>query len=121
MRVVLLRHQNKTFAFLWTSGLAFDTFVTEREARRQALTVVPIRPHNHRQSEMMNYERFLAESFSTHHSSRKFSVYLMEVTFMAARKVVDCRLFPSENNCTLTIAGTEDEVLKAAVEHAVSS
>ena len=51
----------------------------------------------------------------------KFSVYLMEVTFMAARKVVDCRLFPSENNCTLTIAGTEDEVLKAAMEHAVSS
>jgi len=40
---------------------------------------------------------------------------------MAARKVVDCRLFPSENNCTLTIAGTEEEVLKAAVEHAVSS
>lgn len=40
---------------------------------------------------------------------------------MAARKVVDCRLFPSEKNCTLTIAGTEDEVLKAAAEHAVSS
>lgn len=40
---------------------------------------------------------------------------------MAARKVVDCRLFPSESNCTLTIAGTKDEVLKAAVEHAVSS
>jgi predicted small metal-binding protein len=40
---------------------------------------------------------------------------------MAARKVVDCRLFPSENNCTLTISGTEEEVLKAATEHAVSS
>lgn len=40
---------------------------------------------------------------------------------MAARKVVDCRLFPSENNCTLTIIGTEEECLKAAVEHAVSS
>jgi predicted small metal-binding protein len=40
---------------------------------------------------------------------------------MAARKVVDCRLFPSEKECTLTIAGTEDEVLKAAAEHAVSS
>jgi predicted small metal-binding protein len=37
------------------------------------------------------------------------------------RKVIDCRLVPSENNCSLTIAGTEDEVLKAAVEHAVSS
>ena len=40
---------------------------------------------------------------------------------MAARKVVDCRLFPSESNCTLTIVGTKEEVLKAAVEHAVSS
>ncbi len=39
----------------------------------------------------------------------------------ATRKVADCRRFPSDNNCTLTIAGREDEVLKAAVEHAVSS
>jgi predicted small metal-binding protein len=37
------------------------------------------------------------------------------------RKVIDCREFPSEQNCTLTIAGTEDEVIKAASEHAVSS
>jgi predicted small metal-binding protein len=28
---------------------------------------------------------------------------------------------PSENDCSLTIAGREDEVLRAAVEHAVSS
>ena len=26
------------------------------------------------------------------------------------RKVADCRAFPSANNCTLTIAGEEDEV-----------
>jgi hypothetical protein len=39
----------------------------------------------------------------------------------ATRKVADCRKFPSENNCTLTIAGTEEEVLKCATEHAVSS
>jgi predicted small metal-binding protein len=39
----------------------------------------------------------------------------------SVRKVIDCRDFPSENKCTLTIAGTEDEVLKAAAEHAVSS
>jgi predicted small metal-binding protein len=39
----------------------------------------------------------------------------------SVRKVIDCRDFPSENNCSLTIAGTEDEVLKAAAEHAVSS
>ena len=25
------------------------------------------------------------------------------------RKVADCRLYPSEKNCTLTISGTEDE------------
>lgn len=37
------------------------------------------------------------------------------------RKVLDCRLFPSEKNCSLTIAGREDEVLKAGVEHAISS
>ncbi|MEC4015973.1 DUF1059 domain-containing protein [Streptomyces sp. H27-D2] len=36
------------------------------------------------------------------------------------RKVADCRKFPSESNCTLTIAGEEDEVVRAACEHAVS-
>jgi len=38
-----------------------------------------------------------------------------------ARKMIDCRQYPSENNCSLTIAGTEDEVLAAAVAHAVSA
>ncbi len=37
----------------------------------------------------------------------------------SSRKVADCRLFPSESNCSLTIAGTEEEVLKVAVRHAV--
>lgn len=37
------------------------------------------------------------------------------------RKVADCRLFPSENNCSLTISGTEDEVVAAATQHAVSA
>ena len=45
----------------------------------------------------------------------------MEEKLMASRKVVDCRLFPSDNDCTLTISGTDEEVLKAATEHAVSS
>ena len=35
------------------------------------------------------------------------------------RKMVDCRDFPSDKKCTLTIAGEEDEVLRAAVLHAV--
>lgn len=34
------------------------------------------------------------------------------------RKVSDCRDFPSESNCTLTIAGEEDEVVAAAALHA---
>jgi predicted small metal-binding protein len=37
------------------------------------------------------------------------------------RKVADCRDFPSDNDCTLTIAGEEDEVVTAAVQHAVSA
>ena len=40
---------------------------------------------------------------------------------MAKRKVADCRQFPSEKNCTLTIAGTEEEVMTVAVWHAVQS
>jgi hypothetical protein len=39
----------------------------------------------------------------------------------SGRKVADCRQFPSEQNCTLTIAGTEEEVMQAAVQHAVAS
>ncbi|PYV70097.1 MAG: DUF1059 domain-containing protein [Acidobacteria bacterium] len=35
------------------------------------------------------------------------------------RKVVDCRLYPSEKGCTLSIEGTEEEVLEAATQHAV--
>jgi predicted small metal-binding protein len=37
-----------------------------------------------------------------------------------ARKMVDCRKAPSESNCTLTIAGSEEEVLDTAVAHAVA-
>jgi len=40
---------------------------------------------------------------------------------MANRKVADCRRFPSEKNCTLTISGKEEEVLDAAAQHAVSA
>jgi predicted small metal-binding protein len=37
-----------------------------------------------------------------------------------SRKVADCRDFPSEIGCTLTISGEEDEVVTAAVQHAVA-
>ena len=36
-----------------------------------------------------------------------------------ARKVIDCRDTPSVSGCTLTISGEEEEVLRAAVLHAV--
>jgi len=37
-----------------------------------------------------------------------------------ARKMADCRRFPSESNCSLTIIGEEDEVVRTAAEHAAS-
>ena len=37
-----------------------------------------------------------------------------------ARKMADCRRFPSESNCSLTIIGEEEEVVRAAAEHAAS-
>ena len=38
-----------------------------------------------------------------------------------ARKYIDCRLFPSDTKCSVAIsADTEDEVVAAAVQHAVS-
>ncbi len=36
------------------------------------------------------------------------------------RKVADCRRWPSETNCSLTIIGEEKEVLNAAAAHAVA-
>lgn len=36
------------------------------------------------------------------------------------RKIADCRRFESESNCSLTIIGEEDEVVRAAAEHAAS-
>jgi Protein of unknown function (DUF1059) len=38
-----------------------------------------------------------------------------------ARKTMDCRTMPSENNCTVVISGEEDEVLELAAAHAVSA
>jgi hypothetical protein len=37
-----------------------------------------------------------------------------------ARMMADCRRFPSESNCTLTIIGEEEEVVRTGAEHAVS-
>ncbi|KQQ86725.1 DUF1059 domain-containing protein [Massilia sp. Leaf139] len=38
-----------------------------------------------------------------------------------ARKYIDCREFPSDMNCTVTIAAdSEQELMAVAVQHAVS-
>jgi hypothetical protein len=38
-----------------------------------------------------------------------------------ARVMADCRRFPSESNCSLTIIGEEGEVIQAATQHAVTA
>jgi hypothetical protein len=38
-----------------------------------------------------------------------------------SRKVIDCRLVPSDKNCTLAISGSEDEVLEIATHHAITA
>jgi len=37
-----------------------------------------------------------------------------------ARVMADCRRFPSDSHCSLTIIGEEEEVVRAAAEHAAS-
>ena len=37
-----------------------------------------------------------------------------------ARMMADCRRFPSESNCSLVIIGEQEEVERAAAEHAIS-
>lgn len=37
-----------------------------------------------------------------------------------ARMMADCRRFPSESNCSMVFIGEEDELVRAAAEHAVS-
>ncbi|MDQ6835293.1 MAG: DUF1059 domain-containing protein [Actinomycetota bacterium] len=38
-----------------------------------------------------------------------------------SRMMADCRRFPSESNCSLVIIGEEEEVARAASEHAISA
>jgi plasmid stability protein len=37
------------------------------------------------------------------------------------RVMADCRRFESDNRCQLTIIGPEDDVVAAAVQHAIAS
>jgi predicted small metal-binding protein len=38
-----------------------------------------------------------------------------------ARYFIDCREMPSESNCDLAMAGSEDHLVEAAVVHAVTA
>jgi Protein of unknown function (DUF1059) len=38
-----------------------------------------------------------------------------------ARKYIDCREMPSENNCDLAMAGSEEHIVEAAAIHAVTA
>jgi predicted small metal-binding protein len=40
---------------------------------------------------------------------------------MSERNAIDCRDYPSERGCTLRLEGSEEEVLDAAVNHAITS
>ena len=37
------------------------------------------------------------------------------------RKYVDCRDMPSENNCDLTMSGSEEHLVEAAAIHAITA
>ncbi len=37
------------------------------------------------------------------------------------RKVMDCRQYPDEAHCSLTISGEEEEVIRASVQHGVDA
>lgn len=38
-----------------------------------------------------------------------------------ARKYIDCREMPSENNCDLAMSGSENHIVEAAAVHAVTA
>jgi hypothetical protein len=57
--------------------------------------------------------------FGPHYNAgRLHRKYKKEATMAGTRKVIDCRRFPAEKPCSITISGTEDEVLELAVLHA---
>lgn len=72
----------------------------------------PIYPHRQSSCKIHAVHIVLSSCKVDYH----FCVYSIS---MAQRKVADCRKMPSEKNCSVTIAGTEDEVVPLAVHHAV--
>ncbi len=57
------------------------------------------------------------------HQGHGFFVLISPATEVAMpRKYMDCREYPSEMNCTVAIsADSDDELIEAAVQHAVAS
>jgi hypothetical protein len=47
--------------------------------------------------------------------------YMATASGQAGRKFIDCSEYPSDNNCTVKISGTEEEVLDVATAHAVAT
>jgi hypothetical protein len=62
-------------------------------------------------------ERHLGPDYNAGRFHRK---YKKEANMAGTRKVIDCRRFPGEKPCSITISGTEDEVLELALLHAGS-
>jgi predicted small metal-binding protein len=54
-------------------------------------------------------------------ASASLAVYSLNEELEMARKYIDCREFPSDMNCTVALsADTDQELLEAAVQHAVA-
>ncbi len=48
-----------------------------------------------------------------------YTFHFCTVMKRSNRKSIDCRSFPNEFGCTLTISGSTNEVLKVALRHAI--
>ena len=60
----------------------------------------------------------LTDQLVSKFSASKYRPHLSGGETLMNRYMLDCRKAPSESNCSLTIAGTEEEVLDAATAHA---
>ena len=66
---------------------------------------------------MSNAQCDLTRRWARHKLKDAFS---KEEAMAEDRKIIDCRLMPSEQNCSLAISGRENEVLEIARHHAVT-
>jgi Protein of unknown function (DUF1059) len=71
--------------------------------------------HDHEKRKASIYKNFGRDYAPARKSPAKGGIVMPN-----PRKVIDCRNFPNEKNCTIAISGTEEEVLDLAVVHAVT-